>query len=118
MSSPLSKKKRDWIRHQTMRIRRAIDAMDLVSSGTLLTRTKVCGRPTCRCAYDSSARHGPYYEWNRLKDGRLVHSVISEEQAELVALAIENQRQIKRLLLLWEAETTNIILDLDDQNED
>jgi hypothetical protein len=57
-------------------------------------------------------------EWNRLLNGRLVHSVISEEQTELVDLAIENQRQIKQLLLLWEAETTNFILDLDDQNEE
>ena len=112
MSSPLSKNQRDLIRRQT------IDAMDLVSSGTLHVRTKVCGRPNCRCAHDSSARHGPYYEWNRLHDGRLVHSVIAAEQAELVALAIENQRQIKRLLALWETATTNFILDLDYQDEE
>jgi hypothetical protein len=118
MSSPLSKKDRDRIRRQTKRIRQTIDAMDLVSSGTLLTRTKVCGRPNCRCAVDSSARHGPYYEWNRLLDGRLVHSVISDEQAELVALAIENQRQIKQLLQLWEAETTDFILNPDGLEEE
>jgi len=118
MSSLLSKKNLSRIRRQTKPIRTAIGQMDLVSSGTLVTRTKVCGRPNCRCAYDSSARHGPYYEWNRLIDKKLVHSVISEEQAELVAVAIENQRQIKRLLMLWEAETTNFILNLDDDDEE
>jgi hypothetical protein len=117
MSSPLSKKKRARIRGRTKRIRKAIDSMDLVSSGTLLSRTKVCGKPTCRCATDPSARHGPYYEWNRLIDGRMVHSVLSHEQAELVARAIENQRQIKRLLMRWEAEMINFILDLDEPDE-
>jgi hypothetical protein len=47
----------------------------------------------------------------------MVHSVLSHEQAELVARAIENQRQIKRLLMRWEAETTNFILDLDEPDE-
>lgn len=117
MSSPLSKKERTRVRRRTRAIRKAIEEMDLVSSGTLLKRTKVCGKPTCRCATDPSARHGPYYEWNRLMGGRLVHSVITEEQAELVALAIENQREIKRLLMRWEAVTTNFILDQDESEE-
>jgi len=113
----MSEKRRERIRRRTRQIRSAIDAMDLVASGTLLSRTKACGRPTCRCASDPSARHGPYYEWNRLQEGHMVHSVISDEQAELVTRAIANYREIKRLLVLWEAETTIDILDLDDPDE-
>lgn len=88
--------------------------MDYVSSGTLHTRTKVCGRKGSRCATDPQARHGPYYEWSRRIAGRLVHSVLSEEQAELVAEAIANYHEILRLLTVWEARTTQVILDLDD----
>lgn len=84
--------------------------MDHLASGTLLTRTKVCGRPNCRCAVDSDARHGPYYEWNRRIDGRLVHRIVSEEQSELIARAIANHREVKRLLSLWEQETEEEIL--------
>jgi hypothetical protein len=104
-------KQKKRIRKRTIEIRRAISAMDHVSSGTLQTRTKVCGRPNCRCATDPDYRHGPYYEWNRRIDGRLVHRIISEQQAELVAQAIANYREILRLLSLWERETAEEILD-------
>ena len=84
--------------------------MDLVSSGTLLSRTKVCGRPNCRCATDPGARHGPYHEWNRRQDGRLVHKKLTAEQAALAARAIANLRKVQRLLSEWEAATVEEIV--------
>jgi hypothetical protein len=101
----VTREKKNRIRKRTAQLRRAISDMDFVASGTLQVRTKVCGRPNCRCATDPDARHGPYYEWNRRKDGRLVHSVLSQEQAELIDKAIDNYRQIQRLLSRWEHET-------------
>lgn len=98
------------MRQRTKELRRAISAMDYVASGTLHTRTKVCGRKNCRCADDPEARHGPYYEWSRRLDGRLVHSVITEQQAELVARAIDNYREVQRLLALWHRETEDELL--------
>lgn len=103
---------RNRIRSRTVEIRKAISSMDLLASGTLHTRTKVCGRRNCRCATDPTARHGPYFEWNRRIDGRIVHKVLSKEQAELINRAIGNQREVKRLLLLWERETEDEILAL------
>jgi len=85
--------------------------MTLVGSGTLSTRTKVCGKPTCRCATDPEARHGPYYEWTRRVEGRYRHSVVSPRQAELLERAIANYKEIQRLLRLWEEETAAAILD-------
>jgi hypothetical protein len=93
------------VRKHTQALRRAINQMDFVASGTIHKRTKVCGRQNCRCATDPAARHGPYYEWSRRQDGRLVHSVISPEQAELFTRAIQNYREIQRLLGRWEHET-------------
>ena len=107
---PMKKSKRKSIRSRTVEIRRSISSINLLSSGTLHVRTKVCGRSNCRCATDPDARHGPYYEWNRRIDGRLVHRIISEEQSKLVAQAIANFREVKRLLSLWERETANEIL--------
>jgi hypothetical protein len=106
----MKKSLKQRIRKQTADIRKAIGAMDYLSSGTLITRTKVCGRPNCRCATDPDARHGPYYEWNRRKDGRLIHRILTREQAELVERAISNQREAKRLLSAWEDETVKEIL--------
>lgn len=84
--------------------------MDLMAPGTLHIRTKTCGRPNCRCAKDPAARHGPYYEWSRREGRRLVHNSISADQAELLALALDNNREIRKLLAQWERETVKIIL--------
>lgn len=102
--------RRQRMRARSRALRQAIEALDYLASGTLLTRTKVCGRPTCRCAVDPAARHGPYYEWTRRSEGRLVHYVVSEDQAQLIQLAIDNYREVQRLLSAWERETAAEIL--------
>ena len=58
------------IEEKIAEIQRAIGAMQYLSSGTLLKRTKVCGNPGCHCARDPAARHGPYY-------GNLYQSVVN-----------------------------------------
>jgi hypothetical protein len=90
-------------------IRNRIRALERVCSGSLLRRTKVCGKPACRCARDRTARHGPYYEWGRMKGGRLVHRMVSPPQAALLREAIANYRMLRRLLRTWEAETLKLI---------
>ena len=83
--------------------------MERLCSGTLLRRTKVCGKPQCRCAQDRQARHGPYYEWGRMKGGRLVHRMVSPAQSALLRAAIANYRTLRRLLRAWENETVTLI---------
>jgi hypothetical protein len=104
-----SRKKR--IRSKTLAIRRAIAGMDFVASGTMHERTKVCGRKNCKCATDPAERHGPYYEWSRLKDGKLRHKIVTPVQAQLLKTAISNRREIQALLVQWEEETASEILD-------
>jgi Family of unknown function (DUF6788) len=91
------------------RVREAIQAMDYLCSGTLLRRTKLCGKPGCRCAQDPAARHGPYYEWGHMQGGKLVHRMVSARQAALLRAAIKNYRKVRRLLRAWETETERII---------
>ena len=91
-------------------IKKRIAKLDLASSGTLMTRTKTCGKKSCRCSVDPEARHGPYHEWNRREGGRLVHKTVSAEQAREAARAIANYRAIQQLLARWERETVRIIL--------
>lgn len=95
-------------RERIARIREALSAMDYLCSGTLLQRTKVCGKPGCRCAQDPSARHGPYYEWGHMKGGKLVHRTVSPEQAAILQLAIANHRKAKKLMQAWEDETEKL----------
>jgi hypothetical protein len=104
------KPSRHRVRERTRALRRAINALDFVASGTVHQRTKVCGRKNCRCAVDPAARHGPYYEWTRRQDGRLLHSVVTPEQAELLTRAIQNYRQIQQFSVRWEHETAQEVL--------
>ena len=100
-----SKKHAPTLNRQIQSIRQQIAAMGLVAQGTVSKRTKVCGRPNCRCAQDPEARHGPYYEWTRRQNGRYVHTVISADQAEKLVAAIDNNRRVLELLRRWSTET-------------
>lgn len=91
------------------RIRAAFAEIEYLCSGTLVERMKLCGKPGCRCAQDPLARHGPYYEWGHMKDGRLVHRMVTPDQAELLRQAITNHRCAKKLMRDWEEETERLI---------
>jgi hypothetical protein len=104
-----SKKNAAKLTRRIENIRRQIAVMGLVAQGTVSKRTKVCGKPNCRCAQDPKARHGPYYEWTRREKGRYVHSVISPEQAEELVAAIANHRRVLALLTRWSTETARTL---------
>ena len=91
-------------------LKRQLARIDLICSGTLLERTKLCGKPGCRCAQDPAQRHGPYYEWNRLENGVLRHRVVSPEEARGIRRAQRNYRRLRRLLAQWENESLKMLL--------
>lgn len=82
-------------------IKRKISGVDLVCAGTLQERMKTCGRSYCRCSEDPEAMHGPYYEWTRYVDGRLVSKTLAPEQARVLKKAIADYREIQDLLNAW-----------------
>jgi hypothetical protein len=44
-----------------------------------------------------------------MKAGKLVHRIVSAEQAELLLRAIANYRRFKKLLRAWETETERLM---------
>jgi hypothetical protein len=104
-------------RARITRIREALARIDYLCSGTLLKRTKMCGRPNCACAQDPAARHGPYFEWGHMHAGRLVHRQVSAEHASVLRRAISNYRLVRKLLRDWEVETERLI-DAEQNNQD
>jgi len=94
-------------------IQAQIVRLDHIVSGTLHTRTKVCGKPNCRCAKDSAERHGPYYEWSWREGTRGVHLVLTRDQAKALDRALRNYRKVKSLLAKWEEESARTILEHD-----
>jgi len=90
-------------------IRRRVAALDYVCSGTLQRRTKVCGKPSCACARDPAARHGPYYEWSHREGGHTVYSVLPASLGPLLARAVRNYHRLRRLLRRWERESVRVL---------
>jgi len=91
-------------------IKRRILRLDWICAGTLLERTKVCGKPNCRCAADPAARHGPYHEWNRRHPEGLRHRVVSAEHARQIRQAQESYQLLLGCLEQWEEESARVIL--------
>ena len=104
------------IRARSQELRRLIQKMDFVASGTIHVRTKVCGKMNCKCASDPEQRHGPYHEWTRSKDGTLQHRVVTSDQARLLQRAIANYRAILSLLARWQDESASEILNPGDND--
>src|SRR5215467_14037248 len=107
-SSTMPRRREDILRKARERIagiQATLQGMDYLCSGTLLRRMMICGKPNCRCAHDPAALHGPYYQWGRMKGRKLVHRMVSAEQATVLRLAIANYRQAKKLMRAWERET-------------
>ena len=90
-------------------IRTSLSGYELMCSGTLIQRMMTCGKPGCRCATDPSARHGPYFQWVRMRGGKPAARYVSQAQAQLLREAIENHRQVKKLLREWEENTERLI---------
>jgi hypothetical protein len=48
-------------------------------------------------------------EWSYLKAGKLHRHTLTPEQADIMRLAIANNRKAKKLLRTWEAQTLHLI---------
>ena len=90
-------------------LKNEIAGLGLICSGTLLERTKTCGKPNCRCATDPQARHGPYYEWTWREGGKLRHKIVPAEKVDQLRQAIQNHRTVQELLGRWERESATVI---------
>lgn len=111
-SSPLrSSQKKPFSR--IAEIQRQIGRINLICSGTVIERTKVCGKTNCRCAADPNARHGPYHEWKRRENNQLRHRIVSAQEARRIRRAQDDYQRLLALLAEWEDQSLVIILGLD-----
>ena len=96
-------------RERIQAIRASLAGFELLCSGTLSKRMMKCGKPTCRCATDPDARHGPYFEWAHMRAGKPTHRYVTAQQAPVLRQAIANYRVVKKLLEEWEVNTERLI---------
>ena len=63
--------------------------------GSLSERFVKCSKSGCGCATDPNARHGPYFSWTRVVDGKTQSRLLSREQAAVVKNQIEAGHQFR-----------------------
>src|SRR5437867_13043065 len=72
--------------------------------GSLSERTIKCSKPSCACAQDPKARHGPYYSLTQAVGGKTRSRFLTAEQAEVVRQQIEAGREFRgHVAAFWEA---------------
>lgn len=91
-----------------------IAALGYVCSGTVMHKTKKCGRSSCACSRDETARHGPYYEWHRSDEGRQLHSMLPRDIGPLFEEAAANYQKLRVLLREWERQSARELIALSD----
>lgn len=72
--------------------------------GSVAERYVKCSKPSCACASNPEARHGPYFSLTRGVGGRTQSRFLSAAQAELVRRQVEAGQQFRRQVeAFWEA---------------
>jgi hypothetical protein len=66
--------------------------------GTLLHASNRCGKPTCRCHAQPPHLHGPYWQWTRKLQGKTVTIRLSDQQAALLRVWLDNARRLDDLV--------------------
>ena len=61
--------------------------------GSVSPRMVKCGKPSCPCAHDPKARHGPYNSFTRAVKGRTQSRFLTDEEAAVVRRQIERGQQ-------------------------
>ena len=62
-----------------------------------------CGKPTCACRDDASARHGPYHSWTRVIGGVTHSRLLSPAQADVVRRQVAAGGEFRKLIeQFWE----------------
>jgi hypothetical protein len=72
--------------------------------GSLSERTIKCSKPSCACASDPKARHGPYFSLTRAVEGKTRSRFLTAEQAALAREQIDRGREFREHVdAYWEA---------------
>jgi hypothetical protein len=66
--------------------------------GSLSTARSTCGKPQCPCHSDPARRHGLYYRWTGIINGKRTTRTISRQQAQECRARIKNYRQLQKII--------------------
>lgn len=89
---------KDALQKKYSLLKRKIDKMGFISTGSVMSIYQKCGYSRCACAHDENARHGPYNRWTRKVKGKTVTRTLTDKQAKICRECISNYRSLERII--------------------
>jgi hypothetical protein len=72
--------------------------------GSLSERFVKCNKAGCPCAKDPAARHGPYWSWSRVVDGKTQSRWVPAEEVAELRSQLESGQEFRRVVeAYWQA---------------
>jgi hypothetical protein len=91
------------------RIATELGSTGLVLPGSVLTRSKACGKANCACMADPPRLHGPYHQWSRRDGDKMVHVNLSDEQLSDYRGFFDGDRRLRALVRELEELSLRVI---------
>ena len=91
--------KRDEYQKKYSLLKKKIEEIGFICTGSVFSAFKTCGNPNCRCHKDKSARHGPYNIWTRKVRAKTITRTLTDEQAKFCRKCIQNMRKLEGILI-------------------
>ena len=66
--------------------------------GSVSTARSTCGKPQCACHQDPDKRHGVYYRWTGVLEGKRTTKTISRAEALACEASIKNHRKLQKTI--------------------
>jgi hypothetical protein len=66
--------------------------------GSLSTARSTCGKPQCACHRDPDKRHGVYYRWTGILEGKRTTKTLSQAEAHECQVRIKNYRELQKTI--------------------
>lgn len=97
MSQGKNTKKDKYLKKYDL-LKKKIEKLGFICTGSVLSVYKTCGNKNCRCHIDENARHGPYIIWTRKVKAKTVTRIITAKQADCCRECIQNLRRLEAIL--------------------
>lgn len=96
-----SKKRKDTLEQQIENIKKRINKIGYLRSGSLSEQYNVCGSPGCKCKATPPQKHGPYNQLSFTKNGRSSTKFINRKIIKNIKSEVNNHAQLKKLVAKW-----------------
>ncbi len=93
------------------KLRRELAQTAYICTGSITTVYSKCRKPSCACAKNEEALHGPYNVWTRKVKGKTVTRNLTDKQAQLCRECIQNLRHVERIIEEMKTLTAKYIED-------